>query len=286
MALPYHAFLLGVFVRLAAVDIGRAHGFIKSWTHLADRHLPFVTYVLTVHPSITPAAHLVPIMLFLSLLVAVAAIRAISTSFLFLLRIRAVYQRSTSVTALFSILWLTTAALNIFTDASIRVGPLAYAQYCLNFPLQHYAYPTISSFIFDTFVFIVISYRLAADAATEQSWRARLQSVVTGKGLFRISRALMISGQLYYLAIILYFWVTFAVSVAPRIPASSHSLLTASCMAFTNLMACKVFRGVALGMLEESSTTSGLSSTRIAAAFALAPFIADPSGRGATSKVA
>ncbi|KZP31740.1 hypothetical protein FIBSPDRAFT_849230 [Athelia psychrophila] len=81
----------------------------------------------------------------------------------------------------------------------------------------------------------------------------------------------MVSGQLYYLAIILFFWVTLAVRVSPLIPAGSHFLLYTSYMAFTNIMACRVFRGVALGMIENSPTTAGLSSTRIAAAFELSP---------------
>lgn len=52
---------------------------------------------------------------------------------------------------------------------------------------------------YDTLVIIFISYRLATDSLMETTWRARLRSVVNGKGLFSLSRALMRSGQLYYL---------------------------------------------------------------------------------------
>ncbi|KZP04535.1 hypothetical protein FIBSPDRAFT_968057 [Athelia psychrophila] len=199
------------------------------------------------------------------------------TSFLFFLRVRAVYQHSRSVTAFFGILWLAVAILNIVTYSSLRAAPVT-DNHCIEFQMYHETYPVISSFIFDTFVFTAISYRLAADAATDRSWNARLQSVVTGKGLFRISRSLMISGQLYYLAIILFFWVNVAVMVSPRIPASYHFVLSTPYMMFTNVMACRVFRGVALGMLEESPTAPGLSSTRIAIAFELTPVTAVPSG--------
>lgn len=52
----------------------------------------------------------------------------------------------------------------------------------------------------DTAVFLAITYRLAVDSANEDgTWRARIQSVVTGKGLYKVSGALMRSGQLYYL---------------------------------------------------------------------------------------
>ncbi|KZP02676.1 hypothetical protein FIBSPDRAFT_880115, partial [Athelia psychrophila] len=103
------------------------------------------------------------------------------------------------ITTLFVILWLITATLNTLSDTSVRTGPLTDPQYCPNYMMRYPTYPSVSSFIFDTLVLIAVSYRLAADAAIKQSWRARLQSVVTGKGLSRISRALMISGQLYYL---------------------------------------------------------------------------------------
>ncbi|KZP14289.1 hypothetical protein FIBSPDRAFT_834142 [Athelia psychrophila] len=274
--------------------------------------LSILQYVLTVHASFTTAAHLLLVLIFIcksslskygchltghavaptghctpltALFAMCAAARMISTSFLFLLRVRAVYLRSTSITAMFGIMWLIVVTLNIINDATIHAASLTDTQYCLTIRMQYPAYPSSSSFAFDTFVFIAISYRLAADAATEQSWRARLQSVVTGKGLFSISRALMISGQLYYLAIILTFWVNLAILVSPLIPASSHYALNTAYFAFTNIMACRVFRGVALGVLEKSPTTAGLSSTRIAAAFELAPVPAVPSGRSATSKV-
>ncbi|KZP10227.1 hypothetical protein FIBSPDRAFT_963309 [Athelia psychrophila] len=215
-----------------------------------------------------PTGHCAPLV---ALLVTCAATRTITTSFLFLLRIRAVYLHSRCITTLFGIMWLITVTLSIVTDASIRAGPLTDTQYCINFQIQHPTYPSISTFTFDTFAFIAISYRLATDAATEQSWRARLQSVVTGKGLFSISRALMISGVLYYLAILFFFSVILSVMVSPLVPTSSHYALNTSYMAFTNIMACRVFRGVAPGMMEYSPATAGLSSTRIAAAFELSP---------------
>ncbi|KZP14279.1 hypothetical protein FIBSPDRAFT_1048841 [Athelia psychrophila] len=254
---------------------------------------PIAIYLLS---RFTTAAHLLLVLIFIfaptghctpltALFAVCAAARMISTSFLFLLRVRAVYLRSTSVTAMFGIMWLIAVILNIINDATIRAAPLTDTQYCVTIQLQHPAYPSTSAFVFDTFVFIAISYRLAADAATEQSWRARLQSVVTGKGQFSISRALMVSGQLYYLAIILFFWVNLAIVVSPLIPASSHYALNTAYFAFTNIMACRVFRGVALGVLEKSPTSAGLSSTRIGAAFELASVPAVPSGRSATSKV-
>ncbi|KZP05148.1 hypothetical protein FIBSPDRAFT_1052649 [Athelia psychrophila] len=252
--------------------------------YLLSRITTFIHLLLIAIFVFAPVEHCKSL---IALLATCAATRAISTSFMFFLRVRAVYLRLRSVTALFGILWLITATLNIITDVSIRVAPPTQAQRCLSYQIHYSTYPSISSFAFDTCVFLAISYRLAADAATEQSWRARLQSVLTGKGLLRLSRALMISGQLYYLAIILFFWVNFAVAVSPLIPVSSHYVLNTPYIMFTNVMACRVFRGVALGMLEKSPTiAAGLSSTRIAAAFELAPVPTVPADRDTSSQVA
>lgn len=57
------------------------------------------------------------------------------------------------------------------------------------------------------------------------------------------------------------------VMVSSRIPVNARYILTPAYAVLTNIMACRVFRGVALGNIEDSV----LTTTRIAAAFQLAP---------------
>ncbi|KZP02548.1 hypothetical protein FIBSPDRAFT_855379, partial [Athelia psychrophila] len=57
----------------------------------------------------------------------------------------------------------------------------------------------MTTFVHDTMIFLAISCRLAADAVPAGDWRSRVLTVVTGKGLFSLSRSLMKGGQLYYL---------------------------------------------------------------------------------------
>ena len=54
-----------------------------------------------------------------------------------------------------------------------------------------------------------------------------------------------------------------AVMCAPGVPPASRFVFTPFYSGFTNMMAARVFRGVALGLLEGSP---GLTTTRIAAA--------------------
>ncbi|KZP10998.1 hypothetical protein FIBSPDRAFT_1051017 [Athelia psychrophila] len=198
----------------------------------------------------------------------VGVIGGAATTFLFFLRVRAVYMKSTRVTALFGALWLVTLALGIFAATTLRAGHIPSTQYCLDTSVNYVTLPSISTFAHDTTVFLAISYRLAADAATELTWRSRVLSVIKGKGLHSLSKSLMQSGQKYYFATVLFFLANLALLVSP-VPPSARFALTTMHLGFTNIMACHVFRGVALGAIERTPT--GLSSTRIAAAFQLSP---------------
>ncbi|KZP32790.1 hypothetical protein FIBSPDRAFT_433549 [Athelia psychrophila] len=124
------------------------------------------------------------------------------------------------------------------------------------------------AFVHDTMVFLAISYRLAADAVTAGDWRSRVLSIVTGKSLFSLSRSLMKGGQLYYFAATLLFFANLVVSTSPLIHQSwLHYNLTGLYLGFTNMMACLVFRSVALGQMENRPTQLGLTSTAINVAF-------------------
>lgn len=69
-------------------------------------------------------------------------------------------------------------------------------------------------------------------------------------------------------ATILFFTLTTIFS--PLVPRNQRFILITSYVGFTNIMACRVFRGVALGMIY-TEDSPGLTSTRIDAAIQLAP---------------
>lgn len=69
-------------------------------------------------------------------------------------------------------------------------------------------------------------------------------------------------------SIFISFFVNLAVSSSPLVSASQQGALVTAYGVFANIMACHVFRGIALGYMTDRSTV-GLTSTRIAAAFQL-----------------
>lgn len=96
-----------------------------------------------------------------------------------------------------------------------------------------------------------------------------------------IFRLLMDLGLSHSTAIIL-FLANLALMVSSAPSAFRHILISLyTCLA--NLIACYVFRQVALGALEASPTGIGITSTRFAAAFQLEPL---PIGQRQTLEVA
>jgi hypothetical protein len=61
--------------------------------------------------------------------------------------------------------------------------------------------PIILTAVNDTFVFLAISHRMLSSAMVGRTWSARAKSFFTGDGLHQLSKALLQSGQVYYLSV-------------------------------------------------------------------------------------
>jgi hypothetical protein len=70
--------------------------------------------------------------------------------------------------------------------------------------------PIIVTAVNDTLVIFAISYRMLSSAMIRSTWRARTKSFFTGDGLMLVSRALLQSGQVYYLSVIFVLFLSVA----------------------------------------------------------------------------
>jgi len=178
-----------------------------------------------------------------------------SSSVLCILRILAMYPRSIFVKCGIVIIW----SCWFLCPLMIAFGP---GSSCSQFepetschawsPLD--AICTTSLILNDTIVFLGISCRLAMNAIVGETWHDRLRSFFTGKGLFRISKVLLRSGQLYYgVALCMVVGVTILNSVyVPYVP-----LMGPAYCALASSMTCRVFRMVILCDVDSCALNTG-----------------------------
>jgi hypothetical protein len=123
----------------------------------------------------------------------------------------------------------------------------------------------------DTLIFLAISYRMMSLSAVDGPWTARAKSFFTGDGMYRLSKSLLHSGQVYYLSVVfccyilvekpwsdLYISVTIGVAItstaliiSPTIPGEMKAILISTYFTLASAMACLVFRAVLLGIIKD-----------------------------------
>ena len=59
--------------------------------------------------------------------------------------------------------------------------------------------PIVINAVNDTLIFVAISYKILTYTTLGDTWRARARSFYAADGLPKLSKALLQSGQLYYL---------------------------------------------------------------------------------------
>ena len=124
------------------------------------------------------------------------------TSFLFFLRIRAVYLRDPWVVAFFAGSWLVVLGGSLaFIIDVMRINPaLNSSATCLNPGVNPFiAATTIISLINDTLVFLAITWRLFRISHVPHTLRSGFRIVMFGDYLPVFSKALLKDGQAYYL---------------------------------------------------------------------------------------
>lgn len=123
------------------------------------------------------------------------------SSYLFLCRLHAVYADCRWIRWIFTLLWTGVSACGIPTFLGTHVKHISGTNYCTIYAIDKYV--AIVEFFpaaFDTIVFFAISYRLIVTHSRIDegaSWRY----AITGKALPTFSRALLYSGQQYYLLV-------------------------------------------------------------------------------------
>lgn len=194
-------------------------------------------------------------------------------SFLFFLRVTAVYLHNKVIITFFGVLWfgvLSLFVLDSTTMFSFDFIDEKHSRPCSLAGRTIDAWAYVASAIFDTLVFLAISWRLASTSMTSNaSFRDRLKSFVRGEGLLDLSKALLHSGQLYYMWVsglvpchtdwivpcsttIGFSIVTVITTLAPGVRNDWWGLLIYPNIAIQSIMACRLFRELKLRVIVDS----------------------------------
>ncbi|KAF7982998.1 hypothetical protein HWV62_24614 [Athelia sp. TMB] len=181
-----------------------------------------------------------------------------ASSFLFLLRVRAVFGNSKLPAAFFGIFWLAIPA--IFTLTGISGHPIYDIAASRCFFTYTASYASAGLWLkaaYDTSIFIAISVRIASYSMVDHVSKLPLQRSFRGAGLPLVCRDLLYGGQLFY-------FVTVGVNVTGAcgvlLPvASVYGLAFAEpAIALESIMACRVFRRVVRSSIRSNDDTHSL----------------------------
>jgi hypothetical protein len=113
--------------------------------------------------------------------------------------VEAVYPNNNWVKRFFSVLWFINGGIEVTVVLGVRAFHARDTLHCLDAQPDPYVIAGgLAPVVFDTLVFLAISYKMVATHSTldaKVSWR----TLISGKALPRLSRAILQGGQQYYL---------------------------------------------------------------------------------------
>ncbi|KZP20939.1 hypothetical protein FIBSPDRAFT_931955 [Athelia psychrophila] len=168
-----------------------------------------------------------------------------STGLLFFYRIRAVYQHSKSIRYGFFAMWML-----VTVSPSLLLLPPAVRCYMPNKHCYIWGPLTLAgngtALVNDTLVFIGVSLHAYGNMTLDTSRLSRahrFKLIIQGNGLYKVSRMLLKSGQLYYGAIV---GVQISSTVVVSLGLRYSQIFYITYIPFASTLACKVFRMVML----------------------------------------
>ncbi|KAF9457601.1 hypothetical protein BDZ94DRAFT_1240666 [Collybia nuda] len=168
-----------------------------------------------------------------------------STALLFFLRVRAIFNQNRQITVVFLILWLAVVGGSMTAVISISGTHLGDTPYCVFADVKSYLTATanISLALFDTSVFIAITWRLSTSHLTDKRDAFRGgKADFFGTYLPAFSKALLQDGQKYYMVAMVANLLVLIMEFVPGVPPSYRAIFLAPAIELTNIMACRVFR--------------------------------------------
>ncbi|KAF7335963.1 hypothetical protein MSAN_02309700 [Mycena sanguinolenta] len=188
-----------------------------------------------------------------------------ATAMLFFLRATAVWHPSQIAYVVFSVLWTAVLGAGITVPLGIRAAHVGPTIQCITTSVPaNVELSVIIPLINDTAIFLAINYRILAYTMAANSPIAHLQAFFGGTGRSALSRALLQSGQHFYLIAVVTHIVLLVLLKLPHLSPVYHTILTVPGFALINVMACQVFRRIKFGLISPDGR-SNISATGVSA---------------------
>ncbi|KZP18470.1 hypothetical protein FIBSPDRAFT_956257 [Athelia psychrophila] len=169
-----------------------------------------------------------------------------AASWLFYIRLSAVYLHDKRATTVFGILWAAVFGVFIFEAVSRRAEFLVTHTFA---PEKLTALPYIINAVYDTLVYLAMSWKLAAFSISGDTWRHRALSFFKGDGLLGLTTALLRGGQIYYFTTIVFAIASIVCQYLDQIPIPYKGAIAPPYVCIVSILACRIFRELKLGIL-------------------------------------
>ncbi|KAJ7226402.1 hypothetical protein C8J57DRAFT_1731012 [Mycena rebaudengoi] len=158
------------------------------------------------------------------------------------------------MTIVFALMWLAVLGTSLIIPIATRGVNIGPTPYCSLGDLEPYAETIgLNPGLFDTAVFLAISYRLVGNTHVEyRSWRQKARAFFTGAYLPSFSKSLFMDGQLYYMITVVTNITAFILLCFPVLGPTYRSFLVVPNVMLTNMMACRVYRHTRLDLAQQS----------------------------------
>ncbi|THH28445.1 hypothetical protein EUX98_g5735 [Antrodiella citrinella] len=198
---------------------------------------------------------------------------------LFIFRVRAVFNQNRYVVGFFVVLWLAIFGSSMVAPFSVDGLHIGTTKYCIptKVPADVSIGMTISA-VHDTLVYLSITVRLTTFSLAS-TWSARIKMFLRGNGLGSMSKIVLQSGQLYYMATVGVNIVAATVILIPSVPPVYRAMFSPLNVILQNAMACKVYRQLKLGLIKDLEMSSVTDETLGSIRFTVYPTQHRNSGR-------
>lgn len=184
-----------------------------------------------------------------------AAFQVPMSSLLFFFRIRAVFHGQRFLIGFFGLMWLSIVATSLIAPFALKTMPIGDTGYCVNNRLHSEGISAyIIQAVYDTLVFVAITAKLLRVSRQDDStpwWKL----LVKGEGMGMVSRIMLQTGQIYYLATVGFTITATAVILSPSMPDPYADVFIPLNAFMNNVMVTRVYRQLKLELLDEKDAS-------------------------------